>query len=94
LEEQIEDVIHDEKVPTVGKDVIFLPHLITNLTDLKNNYKPSHFLKMMQFSPWKSGGKFMLSNVRGSVWVHADFDSTLDPMEVLKERNALDIDID
>ena len=94
MEEQIEDVIEDEKVPTVGKDVIFMPHLIDRLTDLKNNYKPSHYLRSMQYSPWKPGSKFVVGGVRGPVWTHDSFDQSLDPLLILKERNDLEIDID
>ena len=93
MEEQIEDAIEDEKLPTIGTDVIFLPHLIAALTDLKNNYKPSHYLRAMQYSLWKPGSKFTVGDTRGPIWVHEDFDNSLDPLLVLRERNDLTIDI-
>lgn len=94
MQDEIEDAIENDKLPTVGSDVIFMPHLVAVLTSLKDNYKPSHFLKIMQFSPWKPGSKFVVGGVRGPVWVHDSFDKTLDPLLILKERNDLEIDID
>jgi hypothetical protein len=95
LEEQIEEVIEDEKVPTVAADLIFLPHLITKLTDTRNNHKPSHYLRAMQFAPYKPGSKFTIGEQRGTVWIHEEkFDKTLDPLVVLKERNDIEVDLD
>jgi hypothetical protein len=94
MQDEIEDAIENEKLPTVGSDVIFMPHLVSVLTSLKDNHKPSHFLKLMQFSPWKPGSKFVVGGVRGPVWIHDTFDQTQDPLLLLKERNDLDIEID
>ena len=94
MEEEIESAIENESVPTVGADVIYLPHLVEKLTDLKHNYKPTHYLRAMQYSPYKPGSKFVVGNSRGSVWVHADFDASLDPVLLLRERNDMEVDID
>lgn len=94
MQEEIEDIIENEKVPTVAADVIFLPHLVAQISDLRNNHKPTHYLRAQQFTPWKPGSKFVVGDARGSIWVHEEFDQIQDPLLLLRERNDIEVDLE
>lgn len=94
MQEEIEEMLQDESVPTVASDIIFFPHMVARLTDLKNNAKPSHYLRHMQFKPFGgSDKKFSLGGKRGTIWVHEEYEGE-DPLTTLIERNEQEIDLE
>lgn len=96
LQEAIEDLMEEAKHPMVARDIIFARALEDALPQdaTRNNHRPAHFLQQMGFRRYRSGHKFMISGVRGAIWVHDGWDDSQDPFPVLKERSELDDSID
>lgn len=95
LHEAIEDAIENPEHPLVANDLIFIPALNRALGEsLRDNYKPSHFLRRMGYEPFTSGSRHYVLNQRGAIWVNREhFDEVLGtPLEQLKYRAEKEID--
>lgn len=88
LQTEIEEMIEGEN-PLIGKDIISQAELESALPRNRDNYKPSHFLQMMNYARYDDGRRFMVAGVRTIIWVHRDnYEPLLDGRaeEILRER--------
>jgi hypothetical protein len=89
LHEAIEDLIEDSSHPLITTDIVFMPALTKALGDaVKDNYKPSHFLRRMGFEPYDNGSRHYVGSQRGAIWINREnFDEVLgSPLEQAKYR--------
>lgn len=89
LQESIEDLIESNENPLISNDLIFMPSLTRALGEnMKDNYKPSHFLRRMGFEPFDAATRHYIGPQRGAIWVNREhFDDVLGtPLEQLKQR--------